>query len=89
MSRVASPHEDRTTSPEASPSFLKEDAQDRLPTRNSLQLPAEDQCLQDRGKKRRKIQLVQRSWHHSRRHSSTPTLEEAEQTTFILPDSLN
>jgi hypothetical protein len=75
--KITPAKEERTASPRVYASLYKEDAEDRLVTRNSLQMTVEE-CLEGRRSKGRKIKLVQRSQRHKDGKLSTPTLEEVD-----------
>jgi hypothetical protein len=75
--------------PERFPTYDKEDAEDRLATRNSLQMTTEEECMEGRMNKRRKLQVMMHSQRIKNPTVSIPILEEAEPPMTVLPDSLS
>jgi hypothetical protein len=62
-----------------------------LATRNSLQMTREEECIEDRRSKRRKLHVMLHSqWQKKATVTApTPILEETESTKTILAASLN
>ena len=89
MKDASSPESDLLPSPERFPNYDKEDAEDRLATRNSLQMTTEEECMEGRINKRRKLQVMLHSQRQNKPTVSIPILEETEPAMTVLPDSLN